>query len=56
VIVVNNGQANFRWLLLGQDWPAQLEVIAGLSVGARVVVDPPADLYDGAAVVVTARD
>jgi len=56
VMVVDNGQANFRWLRLGQEWPAQVEVIAGLEVGELVVVDPPADLYDGAAVVATARD
>ena len=55
-MVVDNGQANFRWLRLGQEWPAQVEVIAGLEVGELVVVDPPADLYDGAAVVATARD
>jgi len=51
VMVVSHGVAHFRWLRLGQEWPDQVEVIAGLQVDELIVADPPADLFDGAAVV-----
>ena len=52
VMVIEDNHAHFRWLRMGQEWPAQVEVVAGLQAGEKVVADPPNDLFDGAAVVV----
>jgi len=52
VMVVAGGQAEFRWLRLGREWPTQVEVIAGLHGDEIIVADPMADLVDGSAVVV----
>lgn len=52
VMVINNDVAQFRWLRLGQEWPDQVEVIAGLEVGEIVVADPSDELFDGAPVVI----
>jgi RND family efflux transporter MFP subunit len=54
VFVVREGHALLRWLRLGRETGDSVEVLAGLSPGDDVVIDP-GDLEDGAAVTVTAR-
>jgi multidrug efflux pump subunit AcrA (membrane-fusion protein) len=46
VFVISGGRAELRWLRLGEDGRVQ----AGIRAGERVVIDPAADLQDGAAV------
>ena len=55
VMVIEDDRAHFRWLRLGQEWPAKVEVVAGLLAGERVVANPRIELYDGAAVIVTTQ-
>lgn len=47
VYVIENGRAVRRAVELGAAFGAQRNVTAGLAVGERVIVDPPADLADG---------
>ena len=47
VMVIIDDHAQFRWLRIGQQWPAQVEVIGGLDEGELIVADPAADLFDG---------
>lgn len=45
-----NNRARFRWLRLGREWPRQVEVLAGLAPGERVVQGATAgggDLREG---------
>jgi RND family efflux transporter MFP subunit len=46
VFVVQEGRATLRWLRLGRTDGASVEVLAGISPGEEVVVDP-GDLEDG---------
>lgn len=49
-VVDDEGRARLRWVRLGPLWQGCLEVLSGLEPAERVVVDPPADLQDGAPV------
>jgi RND family efflux transporter MFP subunit len=51
VFVVRDGHAVLRWLRIGRADSLQTEVLAGLSPGERVVLDP-GDLSDGESVTV----
>lgn len=48
VMVISGNRAHFRWLRIGQQWPQQLEVTAGLEAGELIVANPADDLFDGA--------
>jgi HlyD family secretion protein len=50
VWVVSSGRASRRLVVLGPDRIDQVEVRSGLSPGESVVLNPPADLSDGARV------
>jgi RND family efflux transporter MFP subunit len=50
VFVVTEGRARLRLVRVGRPVDGRVEVLAGLSDAERVVVDPPADLRDGARV------
>jgi len=53
VFVEEGGRASFRLLEVADDgYSPRVEVLAGLDAGARVVLDPPATLGGGAAIVV----
>ena len=52
VFVVNGETVERRAVTLGGTDGDRVEVIAGLHAGDRVVLDPPADLKDGAKVMV----
>ena len=47
VFVEADGVARMRLVHQGQTRDAQVEILAGLSEGDRVVLNPPADLADG---------
>jgi multidrug efflux pump subunit AcrA (membrane-fusion protein) len=48
VFVVNDeGNAYFRWLHIGREWPDRVEVTAGLKTGERLVAAPDSTLRDG---------
>ena len=51
VFVVREGRVSLRWLRLGRSDGVSVEVLAGLSPGEEIVVDP-GDLADGSAVTV----
>ncbi len=53
VFVVRGDQALRRAVRLGSTLGEQVEVLAGITAGERLVVDGPAELADGARVVVT---
>ena len=53
VMAIVDDHAEFRWLRIGQQWPEQVEVIAGLDEGELIVADPASDLFDGASLIVT---
>lgn len=46
--VVGDGRARLRLVRVGRQTDGQVDVLAGLTAGERVVVDPPAELRDGA--------
>ena len=46
-VVDKDDLAHFRWLRLGREWPAQVEVIAGLQQDEQVVASPAASLKEG---------
>lgn len=50
IFVEENGRARLRRIGIGGDNGAEAEVLSGLSEGDRVILYPPADLADGAAV------
>ncbi len=49
-IVDEKGTARFRLIRTGRSYGEQVEVISGLQDGARLVVDPPAQLTNGSTV------
>jgi HlyD family secretion protein len=53
VFQLRDGAAERRAVTLGRDFGADVEVVAGLAAGATVILDPPPELEDGAAVTVT---
>lgn len=53
-VVAANGRAHFRWIRWREATQGVHEITAGLEPGERVVLDPPDDLSDGAAVVISA--
>ncbi|GAB4235259.1 MAG: efflux RND transporter periplasmic adaptor subunit [Acidobacteriota bacterium] len=53
-VVGDDGVAQLRLVQLGRRWSGWVEVLAGLAVGDRVVLEPPADLRDGTPVRVVA--
>jgi len=46
-VVDEKNRARFRWLRLGREWPARVEVTAGLAAGERYAVNAPRNLRDG---------
>jgi len=50
VFVVRDGKARLTPVEVGQDDGPRTEIVSGLSVDDQVIVKPPADLADGAAV------
>ncbi|MBL4621095.1 MAG: HlyD family efflux transporter periplasmic adaptor subunit [Immundisolibacteraceae bacterium] len=55
VMAIVDDHAEFRWLRIGQQWPAQVEVIGGLDEGELIVADPADDLFDGALLTVVTK-
>lgn len=49
-VVGDDGVARLRLVQLGKRWSGWVEVLAGLAVGDRIVLRPPADLRDGSPV------
>ncbi len=49
-VVEEDMRARLRWLKLGRAEGELVEVLSGLEVGHRLVIDPPAGLADGVAV------
>jgi RND family efflux transporter MFP subunit len=47
VMVATNGKAELRMVKLGQARDGRREVLAGLTAGERLIVNPPATLQDG---------
>ncbi len=52
-VVDGQGQARFRWLRLGREWPDRVEVSAGLDAREPVVATPSPDLRDGDRIIAT---
>jgi len=46
-VVDGEGNAYFRWLRTGREWPDRVEVTAGLQSGERLVMVPDSALRDG---------
>jgi RND family efflux transporter MFP subunit len=55
VVVVSDGTAHYRKIVIGRDFGDTVEVRAGLKLGDVVVVSPPVDLMDGEKVTVAAQ-
>ena len=51
VWVVRNGRAERRAVKVSESNAGEMEVLAGLAGGERVVLNPPAELKDGDALV-----
>jgi len=49
VFVISEARASLRWIRLGRERGAEVEVLAGLSAGEEIAIDP-AGLSDGRAV------
>lgn len=52
-VVDGQGQARFRWLRLGREWPDRVEVSAGLDANEPVVATPSPVLRDGDRIIAT---
>jgi hypothetical protein len=53
--VVENGVAHLRKIDIARDFGTEVQVSDGLKLGDQVILDPPADLTDGAKVRVQAQ-
>jgi HlyD family secretion protein len=56
VFVEADGVARMRLVHQGQTRDGQVEILAGLVEGDRVVLNPPADLTDGRAISASAAE
>jgi RND family efflux transporter MFP subunit len=55
VVVVNNGRAELRPIVIGHDFGTEVEVVAGLTADESVIVDPPDSIESGQQVRVVAQ-